>query len=633
MPLTGYRKLVGAVCGAAALLLFSCLAPVRAAEDPAATPSQPTNIVTIISGQSQVFLTETESRILSTKARIKTVDGFDEKVIKVTATDRPNQIRVVGTTAGLTQLILVDEAGETFTVEVLVSGDVKHLEATIRRAFPDASVQVTKVKESVLLTGYVNQPDQLTTIVSIAEQWGGKVINYLRVNGIQTVMLRVKIMEVQRGRIRNLGFNFLHLQNGNYITSSVGALAPLASLAVPGVGQAPSAALNGGTATATLGVISNSEVFQGFIEALKQESLLKILAEPNLIAINGRPSSFLSGGEFPILVPGGLGTVTVQFKPFGVRLEFVPTVLGNGRVRLDVAPEVSEKDFSNTVTVGTTIVPGLTARRANTQVEMSFGETLVIAGLISNRVQARTQKIPFLGELPWIGSAFRRVSHDESETELLIIVTPELAAPMDESTVPQGGPGADTVSPTDGELYGQGVMEVKKFGPDPISDLNDNQANAIQPVGYVSGQTGEENRAAPTSQIDDVRLPPPLPADSFRTPGAGTAAVRRGSTQPLVAPEPRSQNRNGLLPPNGTGLAEENPLDGEKSARRGLDARRFAGGSGSQRGGLPAANVSRSRTRPSTRPGYFDRRPPAERTPSSEVAAPPGLIGPTANRN
>ena len=575
---------------AAMLLSASLLAPVgvHAADEP---PSASNTRIPIDAKQTQVQLTETESRILTTKARIKTVDGFDDKVLKVDNTDKPNEIRVLGLASGLTSLILVDENDQTFLVEVLVGGDVKHFEALIRRTFPDVTVQATKVKDAILLTGWVNQPDQLTTIIQIAEQFSFKVLNYLRVNGIQTVALRVKIMEVQRGRIRNLGFNFLDLQNGHFLTSSIGAIAPLASLGAPAIGAPPSPVLSGTGATAAFGVVTDSQVFHGFVEALKQEALLKILAEPTLVAISGRPSDFLSGGEFPILVPGGLGTVTVQFKPFGVKLQFVPHMEGNGRLRLDVATEVSEKDFSNTVTVGTTLVPGITTRRANAQVDMGFGETLVIAGLISNRIQARTQKVPFLGELPWVGAAFRRMSHDETETELLIIVTPDIASPMDEASVPPG-PGATTVSPTDRELFGMGVLENKKYGPDPILDLYDPETN-IQPTGYY-GATGLEPQQ-PSGMVpggEEVKQLPPLP------PGTSE------------------------------------PADKSAASRTGL--RRLPALAGGARRSTPATTASRTQTRPpqsrTQRPGMIAPRSTPARTASSQTNALPGLIGPTRSR-
>jgi pilus assembly protein CpaC len=393
------------------------------------------------------------------------------------------------------------------------------------------------------------------------------------------------------------------------VTSTPGSIATLASLAAPfggpaGVTGAP------GNATAMFGVITNNNVFQGFIEALKQESLLRILAEPTLVTVNGRPANFLSGGEFPILVPGGLGTVTVQFKPFGVRLEFVPMVLGNGRVRLEVAPEVSEKDFTTQVTVGNTVVPGLTTRRANAQVEMNFGQTMILSGLINNRVQSRTQKVPFLGELPWVGAAFRRVSHDEAETELLILVTPQLAEPLDPSQVPEYGPGQTTVSPTDSELYGSGYLEVPRYGPEP-GDGFDGAMNNQPPTGdFGTGTTvptAPANSVVPpadpafdaTAPVDS--LPPsgtnypvnPPPAEpGIDVPNPSSAQTRRIPTSPLGARRPSSMIRDSSV--QSAGATRSATPRGTASSGAG------AGRSGSA---TPAGGTSSPRPKSTNRPG------------------------------
>lgn len=501
-----------------AVLMAALLAPLGPAPVLAQEATRNELVVALTNRNSNLELTEKATRILELKTRIKSVEGFDPAVVGVTpVTGTANQIRVVGQAPGVTTVVLIDEKGDSYSVEILVSGDVKHVEAIIRQAYPDSSVRAIKVGDAVLLHGWVNQPDQLTTIVEIAERFFPKVINSLRVSGVQQVLLRVKIMEVQRNRIRQLGFNFLELRDAGYLASQIGQLTPLTSLTAP-FGGPPTAAMNTTGATAAFGIIDGDNVFQGFIEALKQEALLKVLAEPNIVAVNGRPANFLSGGEFPILIPQGLGTISVQFKSFGVSVEFVPNVMGNGRLKMDIRPEVSEKDFTNTVTVGNTTVPGLTTRRVQTQVEMSFGQTLVCAGLISNRIQSRTQKIPFLGELPWVGAAFRRVLHDESETELLIMVTPEPASPLDQ--MPPGGPGTNSVSPTDRELYFNGYLETPRFGPDPDCD------NC--PPGYQShGDPAGGYNMPPQPAGVNTPLPPPLPNEPITPPSPGTVDATR----------------------------------------------------------------------------------------------------------
>lgn len=483
---------------------------------------------------TQLSLTEKESRLLELDARIKAVDGFDPAVLKITTVDNFHQVRLLALAPGYTSIILVDEFGQSYTVEVLVSGDVKQLDAVIRRASPGSSVQALKVKENVLLLGWVDQPSEATKIVELAEQFHPKVLNYLQVSGVQTILLRVKMMEAQRNKIRDLGFNFLQLREHSYVGSLPGAIAPFAqgnpivNLGNPfgGFVGPVSSAVNPLQATGVFGLVAGDNAFQGFVEALKTENLLTILAEPTLITTNGRPASFLSGGQFPVPVPQGLGTVSVVYKPFGVQLEFVPTVIGNGRLRMQVKPEVSDRDFTNTLTVSGITVPSLTTRAVNTEVEMNFGETLVIAGLINNRVQGRMLKVPFLGELPWIGAAFRRVHHDESETELLVLVTPELAAPVDESMLPEG-PGRNTVVPTDRELYFNGYIETKRYAPDPEPDVSG--------YGGAGGFISPPPAAMPTGPVPMPAGPPPV----YQAPPAG-GEIPRPAPAPVEELTPRS---------------------------------------------------------------------------------------------
>lgn len=605
----------------------SLVAPLHAQEEP---PSS-TAVFTVISRNSSISLVEKTSRIVQLGARIKTVDGFDPTVIKVTAVSEPNQIRLQAIAAGVTTLLLTDEHGTAFNLEVLVSGDVKQLEALIRKAFPDASVQAIKIKDSVLLHGWVNQPEQLTTIVHMAEQFHPNVINSMRVSGIQQVVLQVKIMEVQRAKLRRMGFNFLNLQDNSYVTSTPGGLAPVLGVTAPLGGPAgaalTSAATGAAPPTAAFGIISDNNVFQGFIEMLKSESLLKILAEPNLMTVNGRPASFLAGGQFPIPIPQGLGTVSIQFKPFGVQLEFVPIVLGNGRLRMEVAPEVSEKDFSTVVNVNGNTIPGLSTRKVNTQVEMSFGQTLIIAGLISNRVQATTDKVPYLGDLPWIGAAFRRVRHDESETELLIMVTPEFVAPMDPGQVPPGGPGSNTFSPTDSELYGNGQLETPRYCPDPNSLYNPidappgpspSGADVLAPL-----PTGALPPPLPAdgSPREGQNLPPALPPESFQEPGSARSKdnAPRASTRAYKPNTQRTQDDEELLEldPPGSAQSRQAPAGAAAGNRNAARKTTIA----------PAAARQVKPLKPVAKPGLIE---PGAATASAtdRRTARPGMIAP-----
>ena len=464
-----------------ARLFFGCLAaagaliaaePAGAQNGPRSTrieepvsSNEPTFVVTTKSSRMQMV--ERFSKIIEIEPRISRVDGFDPSVINVTAL-APNRLRVQASAPGVTTMVIVDENGEVYSIEVFVTGDVRHLQAYIERMFPQSAVSAVKVQDSVVLRGWVTQPEHITHIVQIAEQFYPNVLNQMQVGGVQQVALKVKVMEVQRSKIRQLGFNFLYLSEDSYLTSAPGNL-----LQISGITSPPPAievaASTFSDATMIGSIVGSSSLFEGYLEALKEEGLLKILAEPELVTTNGRPAHLLSGGEFPILVPQSLGTVTIEWREFGVRLEAVPNILGRGRVRLELEPEVSERDFTQAVTVNGTTVPGLTTRRANTQIEMKFGETFVIAGLLSMRKTAETAKVPLLGELPWIGAAFRRLRYDEAETELVIMVTPELVAPLSCDQIPCGGPGLFSTTPTDRELFIDGFIEVPNYGDECLN--------------------------------------------------------------------------------------------------------------------------------------------------------------------
>ena len=417
------------------------------------------HIVKVTGKRDRVEVTERLAKIVELAERIIRVDGFDPEIIEVKALS-PNRIRVQALMQGVTTLVLTDVNDQTHIVQIFVNGDARHLQAVIDNRFPDSAIEAYKIQDSVALTGWVSQPEHITQIVEIAEQFYPRVLNHMQVGGVQQVKLNVKITEVQRSKLRRLGMNFLRSNT------------PGAALGVPNAGDgflqlAPSV---GGVNPASVAfqMVGGSSTLFGLIDALKEEELLKILAEPTLVTTNGRPAVMLSGGEFPIVVPQTLGTVSIEWREFGVRMEAVPVILGAGRLRLEVMPEVSERDFANALTINGTTVPALTQRKVNTQVEMRFGQTLMLAGLLSTRQTAETRKIPVLGELPWAGAIFRSVRYEDVETELVIMITPQLVAPIEAHQMPAGGPGMFTTFPTDRELFLDGYLEIPNYG-DPCS--------------------------------------------------------------------------------------------------------------------------------------------------------------------
>ncbi|WP_437188237.1 hypothetical protein SH668x_001673 [Planctomicrobium sp. SH668] len=442
--------------------------PAKAAAPKRDTQVQPgEQLFLVIAPQSKIKLRHLDTRVLELSNRIKVVDGFDQEKVAINAMS-PHRVRLYAENPGVTTVKLVDEFDNSHVIEVFVEPDTRELEAYLERLFPASSIEVVGIREGVVLRGWVTEPAHIPQIMEITKQFYEIVHPQLTVAGPNQVKFFVKVIEVQRSKLRELGFNFLLTGQQFYLNNSIGGLAPLSGLTAPFGGPpvpmiSPTSLPNSEMSFAITG---NNAVFQGFIHALQAEGLAKIMAEPILVTTSGRPATVHSGGEFPVLVPQSFGNLSIEWREFGVKLEAVPIVLGEGRLRLDLAPEVSERDFSNSVSINGMVVPGINSRSVNTQVEMRFGETLMIGGLISSRNQGTTQKIPFLGELPLIGAAFSRKSYTMGETELVILVTPQMVAPMASHQVPAAYPGSSTTAPIDRELYLDGLLEVPNYGPD-----------------------------------------------------------------------------------------------------------------------------------------------------------------------
>jgi hypothetical protein len=225
-------------------------------------------------------------------------------------------------------------------------------------------------------------------------------------------------------------------------------------------GGAVQSVLDTGKQTVEFGIVSGDNVFFGWLDFLQQHSAAWIMAEPQLVAVSGRPALFNEGGEIPILVPQSLGTSTIEYKPYGTQVDFLPIVLGNGNIRLEVRPRISDLDKSNGIELQGINVPALKVRTVDTAVEMKAGQTFALAGLIQRRKEAVNRGIPYLSNLPGIGIPFRRTEEIVNEIELLILVTPEFVDAMNPEEVPPCYPGSGTMSPNDKELYWNGQLEV-----------------------------------------------------------------------------------------------------------------------------------------------------------------------------
>jgi pilus assembly protein CpaC len=340
-----------------------------------------------------------------------------------------NEIYITGKAAGSTNLTLWQNKKLVVIYDLEVIYDLSRLKRQIHEILPEEeALQVIGTNDSITLSGKVSNAVNLSQALALAKSYApeGKVNNFVEVGGVHQVMLEVRIAEMSRSLTRRLGINFAAQKGDQFAISLLGGLAGLDE-GIPSVES-----LLAGPAVNSLFRFDTGDVtWSGFMDALNEDGLLKILAEPTLITLSGQSANFLAGGEFPVPVPQGLGTVAIEYKPFGVGLVFAPTVLSKEKISIQVTPEVSELDFSTAAVIEGFVTPGITTRRASTTVELGDGKSFAIAGLLRESVLTNVQKFPLLGDIPIIGALFQSKSFIKRETELVIIVTPHLVKPLD----------------------------------------------------------------------------------------------------------------------------------------------------------------------------------------------------------
>jgi pilus assembly protein CpaC len=340
-----------------------------------------------------------------------------------------HSLSILGKKIGTTRVSVYAEAKKLVGVfDIEVTYDTSYLGTELARRFPYAHFRVSSVNGKILLSGEAPDAVTLDSAVTIAKQFGPDVINSVQVAQPQQVLLEVRFVEVTRNASRELGINWNAAANS--LTANLGTNSLLSGTAP--FGNIVANLLKGGTSVDLI------------IKALEERDMARRLAEPNLVALSGDTASFLAGGEFPFPVAAQLGTVTVEWKRFGVGLAFTPTVLSNGLINLKIEPEVSQLDPTNTITVGSTVLPSLIVRRANTTIELRDGQSFAIAGLLQNIGNTQQQQLPWLGDVPVLGTLFRSAQYQKKETDLAIIVTPRLVRPT--------RPGDTVRTPTDSTL-------------------------------------------------------------------------------------------------------------------------------------------------------------------------------------
>jgi pilus assembly protein CpaC len=410
------------------------------------------------------------------------------------------KLSVMGKKIGITDVRVLGESGVLRDVTINVGYDLPAIRKALKEYLPHEQVGVEMLNTNIVLTGQVSNADAAQRAVKIVNEYvspsvgsggdGGekkdstddvKILNLLEVTSGQQVMLRVRVGEIKRTALKNLGINLQAVKAGGDTLFALGTGGGIAGLtANSGVPVGQFALPNDVRGVSSIGLRNSSgNSISAMLEALERDKLFKVLAEPNLVSLSGEKSEFLAGGEFPIPVPQQNGAITIEYKPFGVSVKFTPFVLAENRIRIAVEPEVSEINTEGALEVQGYIIPSLTTRRAQTVVELSPGESFMIAGLIQDKLTSSIESLPGAKEIPILGALFSSVSFNREETELVLAVTPYIVDPV---------VSADIKLPTD-DLRPASTMEMFFYGA--IGSLHGNIDRLSQtpttegPVGYM----------------------------------------------------------------------------------------------------------------------------------------------------
>jgi pilus assembly protein CpaC len=408
---------------------------------PPAQPSAPaTSASNVTPGAAPLRVMVGKSLLINTTERLKRVSVTDPTVADALVVT-PTQVLVNGLSPGEVSLLIWDELERSRSFDLRVDVDITAASEEMHRLFPDEQINVSPSRTAIVLSGHVTTEDVAKHAGALASAYSKNVVNVLTFGpvGAEEVLLEVKFAEVDRSALTQVGLNLFSTGSGNTIgTITTGQFGSVTNGPISGsIGGSGTG--TGTTTTTTIGnalnmFFFNPQVHLGVvIQALQARNLLQILAEPNLVAVNGKEASFLAGGEFPFQVvqpgAGGISTVTVQFREFGVRLKFTPVIQPNGNIHLHVAPEVSTLDFADAVTVSGTTIPAISTRKADTEFELQDGQSFVIAGLMDNRVTNIANKIPGLGDIPILGNFFKSKNAQKSNSELMVLCTVRRISP------------------------------------------------------------------------------------------------------------------------------------------------------------------------------------------------------------
>ena len=425
----------------------------------------------------------------------------------------PDQVLVNGKGFGQVNFVAWEQSGGEYLVfDVYVRANLSLIDSQMRALFPKDDIRLSQANGSVVMSGSVSDPKTAEQAQSVVEAAGFKTVNMLAspVRNMAQVQLQVRVAEVSRNRMRDLGSSFATVNGGTSTFAQAGGPATLTTSTLPAL------ATNFVGSAVNLFFFQNAIGLATYVRALQTQGALRALAEPNLIAMDGQQASFLAGGEFPIpMVQGGSdrSTVSVVFKEYGVRLNFKPTIIDEDHIRLDLEPEVSTIDFANGVKFDGFLIPALRTRRAKTSVELRDGQSFALAGLLDNNESRSLSKVPVLGDIPVLGALFKSKSFQKNETELMFIVTAQLVKPMNRDDLPtmRGIDGLKKGSPLGIEPKGEGIQGRTGFS--------------------VTGQNADSTPAATPKAPEAAKPAEPKSKTDSETGAASTTTTSSNTTR------------------------------------------------------------------------------------------------------
>ncbi|MFS8978725.1 type II and III secretion system protein family protein [Cupriavidus necator] len=500
-------------------------APTTVAQNPAPAPvpaaeARGPNCTGAIRNESSVVVPVGKSQLIPLPEPVRNRTLGNPNVVQATMVS-PQTLYVLGRSVGTTNMIVQGRSGSCSIINVVVNADAGGLQTSLGQLLPgEPGIRVMTAADNLVLTGSVTNAQSAQMAMDIAQAYAtaaqgdankkGGVLNMMSVDSPQQVMLEVKVAEVSKTLLNQLG-STVNLQGG-FGSWSGGLVTSLLT----------------GASTAIFASKANNRPFDIALDAQKNDSLVKILAEPNLVTISGQEASFLAGGKIYIPVAqsnalGGQATITLQEEEFGVGLKFTPTVLANGRIHLKVSPEVSELSPTGATVrggslTGQTVLPVITTRRASTTVQMRDGESFAIGGLLTDSARGSLKALPGAGEVPVLGTLFRSTQYQQDLTELVFVITPRLVKPMPTTNYPLPTDSFSTPNPL--SLYFMGNMEGRgKPAPMP-APAPSQPAPAAAPATAPSAPRSE---AAPGTSVSMGPVPMGRPLDEPAAPAAATA--------------------------------------------------------------------------------------------------------------